>query len=308
MSPEIRSISYNNARFSEGSVVEFTVLKKVELSENEAYYVLLDPKGYKILLPAEAYSHYGFKQATRIKCRVDKVNCSGQVFIEPLHPYYEEGKIYMFEIKGHKAITEEGKVIHYILELSDALGMSCNVKIEPTSPEEYLKAGKIRCLVSRIKKARLYLRPESELNSSLLPGTYYPFLIKELKDEFYTMIDSEGNFYRLEAQWYKNYNLRKGKKINCRFVHYAEDGTLNFEPENPIYKEGQTYEFAVRYFQKIEYADATFDLTAIADDIFGEEAHIKIPAELTPLLSKKNTLTARVDRIRKSRVHATAII
>lgn len=308
MPPEIRTIRYNNPRFKEGSTVQFNVLKRVELSANEAYFVLLDPLGFKILLPAEDYTGYRFTTGDYIQCKIDKVNCSGQVFLEPRHPFYAEGEIYEFEITGYNTVSEEGKLDHYILELADALGMSCSVTVKAAGSENYLKAGKIRCLVTLIKKARLYLRPESELNISLIPGSYYPFLIRDIKGDNFILTDAEGNYHHLEAMWYGHYNLKQGDTVNCKFLHYAEDGTLTLEPENPFYKEGNSYKFPVRYFRKMEYADGSFEITAVALDIFGEEAHIKVPAAFDQNLSELHHLTARVDRIRRSRVHATAIL
>lgn len=309
MLPEIKIIQYNNARFEEGSTYAFIILKKLEVSENEAYYVLRDPKGYKILLPADIYAHYGFEPGAEVLCRIDKINCSGQVFLEPANPLYSENKIYSFEITRQwiTDTNETGK--QFFIELTDAYNMPCILKVTAQEYEKYSSGNLINCRVDRIKKAKLHLRPINEYEKNLLmkPGNYYPFTLKDLAGEFFILIDMDSNSHKLECKWYAHYNIRQGDKIRCRFLYYSENGSLVLEPENPFYREGELYEFPIRYIQKMEYADGSSDAIAIVGDVFGEEAHLKLPSGWIDQIAGKTMLSARVDRLRKSRVHGTVI-
>jgi hypothetical protein len=309
MLPEIKVIRYNNARFEEGSTYAFTFLKKTELSETESYYVLLDPKGYKILLPAEIYAHYGFEPGSEIRCRIDKINCSGQVFLEPLHPFYSENETYAFEITRHWAEDADSHNKHYFIELSDVNKMPNIIKVTAKEYDKYSTGNLMNCRVDRIKKAKLHLRPADDAETSLLwqPGNYYPFMVKELSGEYFILSDPHGNTHKLECNWYDHYNIRKGDEIRCKFLHFSEDGSPVLEPENPYYRDGEVYEFPIRYIQKMDYADGSSDATAIVGDVFGEEAHLRLPSDWISRTDGKSSLSARVDRIRKSRVHGTVV-
>lgn len=309
MLPEIRIIRYNNARFEEGCIYPFSILKRIDVSENEAYYVLLDPKGYKILLPAEVYAHYGFEAGAEILCRIDKINCSGQVFLEPLHPVYTENETYAFEINRRWIEEVEGNEKQYFIELTDVNKMPYSLKVSEGDYEAYSSASLINCRIERIKKAKLHLQAVHKTESDLIfiPGHYYTLKVKNLAGEFYNLTDTNGNTHQLESKWYDHYNIKEGDEIRCKFLYYSENGSLVLEPENPFYREGELYEFPIRYIQKMEYADGSSDATAIADDVFGEEAHLKLPSGWVDQIAGKTMLSARVDRLRKSRVHGTVI-
>ena len=42
--------------------------------------------------------NYHLKTGQTINCRIDKINCTGKIFIEPEHPYYKLGEIYEFPL------------------------------------------------------------------------------------------------------------------------------------------------------------------------------------------------------------------
>jgi hypothetical protein len=57
----------------------------------------------------------------------------------------------------------------------------------------------------------------------------------------------------------------------------------------------------------MEYADGSSDATAIVGDVFGEEAHLRLPSDWIDRIEGLPNLSARIDRIRKSRVHGTVV-
>jgi len=60
------------------------------------------------------YQNYGIKPGNLLHCRIDKINCSGRVFLEPEHPFYQVGKQYVFKVfeKFSKA-DQKGRMIEY---------------------------------------------------------------------------------------------------------------------------------------------------------------------------------------------------
>ena len=92
----------------QGKQYTFYFQKKVPLPDNFWYFIIIDPFGAKHLLPVEYYTHYNLKTGNSYQCKVDKINCLGRVFIEPPHPFYQEGKSYAFKYletisKKHKS-------------------------------------------------------------------------------------------------------------------------------------------------------------------------------------------------------------
>ncbi len=67
---DIQYIHIPNARFSEGAIYPFRILKTISLGPDDDYYVLEDPNSYKILLPKGFYGGYGFETGkTIIYCK-----------------------------------------------------------------------------------------------------------------------------------------------------------------------------------------------------------------------------------------------
>jgi hypothetical protein len=71
---------------------EFKILKTVDTPDG-MFYVLEDPFGFRHLLTSEFYppEKYSFEIGSLINCQVDKINCKGQIFLEPRHPKFEAG-------------------------------------------------------------------------------------------------------------------------------------------------------------------------------------------------------------------------
>ena len=79
-----------------GQFYPFKLLKKSLSPGGLDYFVMIDPKGDKHLVPVKHYSSYKLKVGESYLCKVDKINCLGQIFIEPPHPFYQENKNYRF--------------------------------------------------------------------------------------------------------------------------------------------------------------------------------------------------------------------
>ena len=89
-------MSEENITYTEGQTYKYMIKNHIDLSKNEKFYVLEDQAGRKQLLNSEYYEKYNFKIGQSINCRLDHINCSGKIFLEPEHPFYMEGKVYDF--------------------------------------------------------------------------------------------------------------------------------------------------------------------------------------------------------------------
>ncbi len=73
-------------KLEEGKTYMFNAVKSVELPGGEANLMLIGPDGRKYLLPLTYYKGYDLVSPGPVKCKIDKINCSGKVFLEPANP------------------------------------------------------------------------------------------------------------------------------------------------------------------------------------------------------------------------------
>lgn len=149
--------------FTENKVYQFTLLKKINWEEND-YFVIRSEWNSKHMLPVRYYHRYGFSFGDKLQCRVDKVNCNGRIFFEPLHPFYIEGQSYRFQIIVPQIIN--GKPRWYYFQLKDQWG-NISDKIPASGDNISRLSDNITCLLTKIKKGRLFLEmqlPELEHN------------------------------------------------------------------------------------------------------------------------------------------------
>lgn len=103
---EARSIHVFTEKFTEGEEHSFKVIKTLIIPGEAAYYLLESMQGNRLLMPMAFYNGYNIKPGDTIRCRIDKINCSGKIFLEPEHPYYKPGCIYSFVICNVESITD----------------------------------------------------------------------------------------------------------------------------------------------------------------------------------------------------------
>ena len=119
--------------------------------------------------------------------------------------------------------------------------------------------------------------------------------------------DMNGLKHLIPADYYKDYGIRAGETVKCRLDRINCLGRFFFEPEHPVYKRGNTYEFNLAGFQEYNPCYNTGFYTATVIDIFGrtwETCKFKTesppPVNITSLLChaaafKKGRLFLRVD-------------
>ncbi len=113
-----RKAQYFSEEFIEGMLLNFKILKRITLNETDQYYLLESPGRHRFLLPAKYYPYLDVPINSDIICEIDKINCSGRIFLEPLHPVFKAKEYYWFEVV-HSRVTldkKERPVTTYLLK------------------------------------------------------------------------------------------------------------------------------------------------------------------------------------------------
>jgi len=303
-----KPVYLNNSLLTQGETYVFEVLSQMELAPSEGYFVLRDPLGYKMLLPAGFYLHYGFKAGQKILCRVDKVNCNGRIFLEPQNPWYSEGQSYDFDVVSSglcNSITGDIERHYNVRDLSNKVW---RVKI-PASITEQSIPDKIPCTVERIKKGILYLRIKGHfaVQSPFSEGMVYELFLAGEKfnpedgQVYYLLRDEWGRNHPVKKKFYLHYRLKKGSMIRCIANGTNLHGEVLLEPEHPVYQYGGEYIFPVNRFEEYVFPDGSRQKWVVLKDHFHEDAKVRVSDETALYWTQFKQLKCRVSTIRKSR-------
>jgi hypothetical protein len=310
----VKNIKVSNSRLKEGSQYPFKILKLIDLGDGQSNFVLQDPLGYKVLVPAKYYTGYGFEAGQGVMCRVDRINCNGRMFLEPMHPFYKEGQRYDFEILGqgvHEGITGEPE--HYI-EVKDILGHPWKVKIFK-GQNVIRQTGALNCFLERIKKGHLFLRPAGEefALQHPNPNKAYSFQIvdermnPENKQKYFILYNEDVGKQILPKKFYWHYGLKKGVSIDCRVGKLTSDGYYTLEPENPWYKRDEIYEFKLLEIHKLHFSDGSVQDVLVLDDPYNEPVKVFVEKEKLDRWHDKEKIQCKVAGFRKSRPYLVVI-
>lgn len=270
----------NQYKFSEGESHRFKIAGYTEIpNTNDSFFILENKFGGKHLLKAWPFKHYNLKIGGEVVCRIDKINCSGKIFLEPENPFYQPGKIYDFDVIRIATQTNSVGETENAIIVKDRFGHenSCPLP-DSINPDQIVE--KVKCKVVRIKKGQLFLiHAETENTRKLLQiGEKYKFTVHEIKDinkvKYYILHDDFGNSYSLKLDMYKHYNLCIGRQVECTVTKFGSDGQLKIEPTHPHYKIGKTYPFK---FLRIDNDPNLLDKDSkiiIVLDVYGIETKV----------------------------------
>jgi hypothetical protein len=286
-------------RIKEGMSYNFTIGKHVLMPDGEKFISLKGPDGKKYLIPAERYGNYGLEQGSEVVCRIDKINCKGEVFIEPRHPYYSENKWYTFEVIEFREIEgsriREGRVMVVRTVTGDQIPV-------PVPPEKKVpEAGlMVELLVVRISKGRVHLAMGKNNCSAhhLNSETVYEFKVEGIEtdidgEEYFVVTDQLGVVHTIRRSYYEYYGLRAGVIFSGKVVRYREDGTRMIEPLNPFYSPGQKIEIVISRNER-NRTDGSWYIAGA--DRYGYQHELRVPVRI-----KGNRLMCRIVMIRKGK-------
>lgn len=146
-----------NTILTEGQWFPFIIVKQVQLQDEEWYYILEDINQQKHFMPSAYYENYGFKTGDEISCKIDRINCTGRIFLEPRHPLYTEGEIYPFDVVEYHSCSDPGKVT-----VKEIFGKNIEIKLCRNITSAAINAKTVGCIVKSIKKGIPFLEILSE--------------------------------------------------------------------------------------------------------------------------------------------------
>jgi hypothetical protein len=284
-------------RYREGDEYGFIVEKQVVTPDDVAHFILSGPDNRRFLLPAEQYSHYDIRKGEKLICRIDRINCKGEFFLEPLNPFYSEGHYYYFGVKGTDHRTDGfGKLVKVAI-VTDQFGNENIVEFRRKIP---LPGSRIKLLVERISKGRLILRRESGIRrgTKMVIGKEYQFEVEKLARgvdncDYFIIRDPFGQRHIISREHYESYGIKPGSKINGKVIKYRTNGEMVIEPENPFYRKGSVLEMNVTRILKNEIKNSfNIDL----NDEFGHSHSIEMPVP-----PESDHIRCRVIMIRKGK-------
>lgn len=265
----------------EGQVANYSVLaiKKID-EDGEDFFVLKHPAGGKFLLPYSPYKQYNIEIGATIKCRVDKISCSGKIYLEPEHPCYMEGSYYDFKLVSTTIIMlSTGDTV------DAAIVEDCFFnKVEVVATGVNLSDNVLNCRVDYIRKGNIYLSVYNANGKQcdIKAGESYQFTITgQIKHEnnlYYIVEAPDKSKHTINCKYYQKYGLEKEKSFIGEVSKLSKRGNYLIEPKHPIYQVGEIYSFEVIEiisFQREE--DFKVISRVIILDKLGEKASIDWP-------------------------------
>ncbi len=146
-----------NILLIEGGWFPFRIHNLVSLQDEEWYYILEDINGLRHFIPADCYKLYGFKPGDEISCKIVKINCTGRLFLEPQHPFYNEGETYSFEF-----VKYQDKHDPQIVLVRDIFENNIEVLLKLNKKFDANEVKMVKCIVKSIKKGIPILEISSE--------------------------------------------------------------------------------------------------------------------------------------------------
>jgi hypothetical protein len=289
-------------QLSEGNSYQFTVLHEIEMPpDNEAWYVLESETGSRHLVLKDFYRHYQLQPGARIICRVDKVNCSGKIFLEPEHPFCKAGDIIPFSLTSQVEITNSFGDIEQLLLLSDPWGQPAHLQVSGTFKTN---AHEIFCRIDRIKKGILLISdPERNyVGDGSAPLAANSFTIQDIctlapQLEYYVLSQGKSLFY-LRTKYFTQYDFEKGGELKARVIGSPSLYEHYIEPIHPFYQPGEIYDFDFVRTEKSGITEEQNSYKIIVRDLLGHEYPLERLGTEPQWITK---VRARIKEIRMSK-------
>jgi len=289
-------------KFEVGSWYFFKIVKVSDVPEKGKHYVLHHESGRKMLLNTQYYVKYRFDIGQTIECRVDKVNCTGQVFLEPRHPVYDEGSLYTFKKLSIKENVD--KTLNLLVK------DSFDNEIEVCLSEKYeiIDDEYVSLKVERIKKGFPSLvlpiaqEIKSKINFSDTLILKVVALISENSEDYYSLMDSSGkSISRLKVKHYWHYGIKIGSNYICKIIGFSANGLMLVEPENPWYKIGESYLFKINTIEDYINLSGKTEKNLLLLDKSSNKCGVSVSVEQLKQIENQNEVKCKVIGFRKGR-------
>lgn len=140
----------------EGAEFFFTVEKIINLAGTE-YFILLAEFDKKYLMPTKNYEEYNFKIGNKIKCKIDRINCNGKVYLEPECPLYKVGDTDIFTLTDKEERETHKTLDKYMVIKAISKTTKNAIVVDMEKFQQYSQGEKWLCKIQKIKKGEMYL-------------------------------------------------------------------------------------------------------------------------------------------------------
>jgi len=289
-------------KFEVGSWYSFIISSITNIPEKGEHYILLHESGRKLLLKTSFYNKYNFYLGQKIECRIDKVNCTGQVFLEPKHPFYTEGSFYSFTLI--KVNKEDNSLFNATVK--DLFDNEIDVFIHQIKSIKLNES--ILLKVIHIKKGIPVLeddKSETVNISNKQIGSKIKLSITNIKkynsEDYYILTEQNIEKAKLKLKHFQKYGFALGDEINCQVIGFGINNSLVVEPVNPWYEVGKSYVFKVESI--VEYVDleGNKSYNIIVFDIPKNKCGVKIDDKVVKRISEIKEVRCIVKGFRKGR-------
>ncbi len=289
-------------KFEQGIFYTFKILGIIDVPVKGDHFILLHESGRKMLLKSEYYVKYNYEIGQKIECKVDKVNCAGQVFLEPRHPLYIEGQEYFFKKETIKENVDKS-ISLVVKDLFDN-----EIELFVNQNQTYLFKDQIPLKVERIKKGFpiLSFSQSQEIIDNIHLYELIEFkinaIVVENSEEYYSLEDSLGKIAsRLKVKYYKHYGFKVGQICYCKVIGYNSNGLTQVEPENPWYKVGESYIFKISSIENYVNLEDKEVKSVIVLDKANNKSGIVLSEEELLRIGAQNEVKCKVIGFRKGR-------
>ncbi len=288
-------------KFEEGIWYSFLVSGILNVPDKGDYYILMHESGRKMLLRTDYYVKYKFVVGQSIDCRVDKVNCTGQVFLEPKHPFYKDGEVFQFEVVN----TFAEKDSPFNATVIDLYGNKIDVWVSNLENAKVKQA--IPLKVNQVRKGIPMLSEISSNKDEFVESgskCEIKLTVKSIKkynsDDYFILSDGI-NYSKLKVKHYKNYGIGIGDEVVCDIIGKESSNQIVIEPKNPWYSVGNIYTFDIVRIEEFTDLEGNISNVAIVFDNGGNKCGVPIAnSDLNQIKSLK-TINCKVVGFRKGR-------
>ena len=283
----------------EGDIIKVEILKEITTPKGKPAFLALY-HSRKFIISKNLFEDNQPIIGESIDCFVDKVNCSGQIYITPLFHQSIIGQIQSFKLRQKVAVIDSLGKPKYLYQLKN----SKNQKAEILSYHS-IDFDQTECTIIGVKKNKLTLEsplfPDFSMSqNTLIKATIIEERIINNLGKCWIAQDNKGELHPISKEKFQHYNLSIGERISCSILGFDKYFNYKLEPKNPIYSVGKTYEFKTLRIEQIEDETGHMNSVLIVMDQLGMDASItQIPNKIT--LSER--VKARVYRINNGRVY-----
>lgn len=287
--------------FHEGDILKVWLKKQIQLPDDKEYYLVEDENKNRFMIPVMAEWQQIFQQYDNFICRVDKINCSGKIYLEPMHPHYQIGQSYPFRFTKLDKVKSDLEEVRYLLFFTDEFNNS--ITLLSLSKPNFAVNSIVNARIAQIKKGTIIIEFRNVHIKNLWIGDTRKFEYLGKQNSIFIFKDEFGYKHSLKKDVYDHYGFEIGKVYEGTVLKYNKNYSFKIEPKNPFYELGKEYSFKFRKIKdEVDLLNNSIKVIEV-EDIWGHEATIVQFSEDLLKSLPKEYIEAKINRISNGRLY-----